>query len=578
MIIIGINAYHADSSAAIFVNGKMIAAIEEERFTRVKHWAGFPNQSIQFCLREAGIQINQVDYFAIGRDPSAKFWKKIIYLLKNPKGSFKVVRNRLQNSRQVQTVGKELEIMFGISEDQFKHKIFNVEHHRSHLASAFFASPFNEAACISIDGSGDFTTTMRAIGQENSIHIIDSVDFPHSIGIFYSAFTQWLGFPHYGDEYKVMGMAPYGEPKYMNKLEDVIHLSENGLFSLNLKYFRKGTQGIIHYGEDHVPIVASLFTDHLIDQFGPARSKDVSLTQFHKDMAASVQKMTERVIFHMLNDLHKKSGCTNLCIAGGVAQNSVANGKITRNTPFKNVYVPSAGHDAGISMGAALYTQHVIAGIERQPQILSAYTGSRFSNDEIKEILTRLNVSFQELGDEELYEKVTNRLIEGGVVGWMTGRSEFGPRALGARSILADPRRQDAKEILNLKIKRRESFRPFAPSILKEYVHDFFEVDEPVPFMERVFPIRPEKRALIPAVTHVDGSGRLQTVDAEISPRYYALIDTFRKKTGIPILLNTSFNENEPIVNSPEEALACFSRTQMDMLVMENILVERNIN
>ncbi|MBX2939203.1 MAG: carbamoyltransferase [Ferruginibacter sp.] len=577
MIIIGINAYHADSSAAIFVDGEMIAAIEEERFTRVKHWAGFPIQSINFCLKEAGVTIEQVNYFAIGRDPRAKFLKKILYLIKNISGSIKVVKDRFQNSRQVKSIGKELEMMSGIPASQFKNKLVMVEHHRSHLASAFFASPFSEAACISIDGSGDFTTTMRAVGNDKALNVIDSVDFPHSIGIFYSAFTQWLGFPHYGDEYKVMGMAPYGEAKYMDKLKDVIELTENGLFKLNLKYFRKGTQGIISYGDNHIPVVANLYSEFMIEQFGQARSKDEPLTQFHKDMAASVQRMTEKVIFHMLNDLHKRTGLTNLCVAGGVAQNSVANGKITRNTPFQKIYIPSAGHDAGISMGAALYTQHIVAGIERQPQILSAYTGSRFSNDEIKKVLIQKNVSFKELSDEELYDRITNQLIDGGVVGWMTGRAEFGPRALGGRSIIADPRRQDAKEILNLKIKRRESFRPFAPSILKEYVDEYFEVNEPVPFMERVFPIKMEKRKEIPAVTHVDGSGRLQTVDASISPRYYALIDTFRKKTGVPILLNTSFNENEPIVNSPEEALACFTRTHMDMLVMENILVERNI-
>jgi carbamoyltransferase len=553
----------------------MVAAIEEERFTRVKHWAGFPVQAINFCLKEAGVTMEQVDYFAVGRDPRAKFLKKIMYLVKNPAGSLKVVKDRFKNSLQIKSIGKELEVMSGVPESYFKSKLVMVEHHRSHLASAFFASPFREAACISIDGSGDFTTTMRAIGNDRSFNVLDSVDFPHSLGIFYSAFTQWLGFPHYGDEYKVMGMAPYGEAKYMSKLEEVIELTENGLFKLNLKYFKKGTQGIISYGENHVPVVSTLYSEYLTEMFGSARTHDQPLTQFHKDMAASIQRMTENVIFHMLNDLHRKTGLTDLCIAGGVAQNSVANGKITRNTPFRNIYIPSAGHDAGISMGAALYTQHVVAKMERQPQILSAYTGSRFSNEEIKELLTRKNIVFKEYADDVLYDKITNRLIDGGVVGWMTGRSEFGPRALGGRSIIADPRRQDAKEILNLKIKRRESFRPFAPSILKEYVKDYFEIDEAVPFMERVFPIKIEKRAEIPAVTHVDGSGRLQTVDAAISPRYYALIDTFRKRTGVPILLNTSFNENEPIVNTPEEALACYTRTNMDMLVMENIVVER---
>jgi len=574
MIILGINAYHADASAAIFVDGKLIAATEEERFTRVKHWAGFPSMAVLFCLKEAGINIEQVDYFAIGRDPKAKFFKKILYVLANPGGSAATIKDRFSNSRKVAGIDEELSALSGVAAHLFKNKIVNVEHHRSHLASAFFASPFEKAACLSIDGSGDFTTTMTAVGKTNSIEVLQSLDFPHSLGIFYTAFTQLLGFPHYGDEYKVMGMAPYGEPLFVDKLHDVVTLSTDGLFKLNLQYFRKGTQGIITYNENHVPMVAPLFSELMIEKFGNPRKNKEELNAYHKNLAASVQRFTEEVIFHVLNHLHKQTGLTDVCIAGGVAQNSVANGKITRNTPFKNVYIPSAGHDAGISMGAALFVQHQQKNMQRSP-IFSAYTGSKWTNEEIIALLKKENISFRQLPDEELYEAVVNRLINGGVVGWMNGRAEFGPRALGARSIIADPRRKDAKEILNTKIKRRESFRPFAPSILKEFVHEYFEIDEPVPFMEKVFPIKIEKQENIPAVTHVDGSGRLQTVDKDISPRYYQLIDTFRKKTGVPILLNTSFNENEPIVNSPAEALACFLRTNMDMLVMENCLVER---
>ena len=472
-------------------------------------------------------------------------------------------------------VENELSLLSGLPKSAFVKKVTNVEHHRSHIASAFFASPFDEAVCLSIDGSGDFTTTMTAIGKGNQFKVLSSVDFPHSIGIFYTAFTQLLGFPHYGDEYKVMGMAPYGEPKYVHLLEDIVKLTPDGLFRLNLKYFRKATSGVISYDDNHVPVVKEMFSELMIAKFGQPRKKDEPLTQYHKDLAASVQKMTETVIFHILNHLAKTTGQTNLCIAGGVAQNSVANGKITRNTPFKNVYVPSAGHDAGISMGAAFFVQHQLFKLERQPAIFSAYTGSHYSNDYVKKMLDAKGIAYTELTDEALYDAVTNCLIDGGVVGWMNGRAEFGPRALGGRSILADPRRNDAKDILNSKIKRRESFRPFAPSILKEYVGEYFELDEPVPFMEKVFPIKVEKRKEIPAVTHVDGSGRLQSVDKNISPRYYALIDAFRKKTGVPILLNTSFNENEPIVNTPEEALACYLRTDMDMLAIENILIKR---
>jgi carbamoyltransferase len=384
-----------------------------------------------------------------------------------------------------------------------------------------------------------------------------------------------LGFPHYGDEYKVMGLAPYGEPKYVENLRDVIDFTDDGLFTLNQKFFRSAKSGIISYGKDHIPVVAALYSNSLVEKFGAVRKKGEELSAYHKDLAASVQRFTEQLIFHILNHLHKKTGLENVCIAGGVAQNSVANGKITRNTAFKNIYIPSAGHDAGISMGCALYVYNHILKQPREKAIWSAYTGSRFTNEEIESYLKSRNIVYKRYENEELYDKVTDRLINAGVVGWFNGRAEFGPRALGARSIIADPRRNDAKELLNSKIKRRESFRPFAPSILKEYVPEYFEITDEVPFMEKVFPIKNDKKHLIPAVTHADGTGRLQTVDKNVTPRYYQLIDTFRKKTGVPILLNTSFNENEPIVNSPEHALDCFLRTNMDMLVLENCVVER---
>jgi len=576
MYILGLNAYHADSSAAIFKDGKMIAATEEERFRRVKHWAGFPSQAIEFCLREAGITLAELDHIAIGRDPRAKLWKKLLFLAKNPGGGLGAVMDRLQNAKKVSSLEDEFAaIDAGIDKQGLKAKIHQVEHHRSHLASAFFASPFEEAALLSIDGSGDFTTTMIGVGKGNKISVLDSVDFPHSAGLFYTAFTQLLGFPHYGDEYKVMGLAPYGKPAYVDRLRDVLVFLPNGLFRLNQKYFRSAKSGIISYGEDHIPVVAPLYSDYMVEKFGAVRKKEEPLTEYHKDMAASVQRITEELIFHILEGVHKRTGLDTICIAGGVAQNSVANGKLTRNTPFKNVYIPSAGHDAGISMGAALYVYNQVLEQPRAAQIWSAYTCSQFSNEEIEKYLRSRNITYQRYADAELYEKVADRLIDAGVIGWFNGRAEFGPRALGGRSILADPRRSDAKDLLNSKIKRRESFRPFAPSILKEYVPEYFEVTDVVPFMEKVFPIRQEKRAEIPAVTHADGTGRLQSVDSLVSPRYYQLIETFRKKTGVPILLNTSFNENEPIVNSPEEALECFLRTSMDMLVLENCVITR---
>ena len=574
MIILGLNAYHADSSAAIFKDGVLIAATEEERFRRIKHWAGFPSEAVKFCLKEAGVTLNEVDHICIGRDPKAKFWKKIQFLLKNIGKKNTLLSDRIKNTKKVASIESELAVLSGLSEGKIKSKIVNVEHHRSHLASAFFASPFDEAAILSIDGSGDFTTTMIAVGRGNQIEVLDSVDFPVSAGLFYTAFTQYLGFPHYGDEYKVMGLAPYGKPSYANEVRDIFQFKSNGLFDWDKAYFANTTEIKLDYST-HVPLISTLYGKKMIEVFGPARLPAEELEQRHKDLAASIQLVCEELIMHILNHLQKRTGLKNICMAGGVAQNSVANGKIIEKTAFENLYIPSAGHDAGISMGSALYAYNHILKQNRKPPVFSAYTGSKFSNEEIETFLNQRGIKYQRLDDDALFDKITAKLIEPGVVGWFSGRAEFGPRALGARSIIADPRNSKAKDLLNSKIKRRESFRPFAPSILKEYVGDYFDKVEDVPFMEKVFPIKKEKQKEIPAVTHVDGTGRLQTVSKDVSPRYYALIDKFREKTGVPILLNTSFNENEPIVNTPAEALDCFLRTRMDMLVLENCLIER---
>ncbi|MEJ7627551.1 MAG: carbamoyltransferase C-terminal domain-containing protein [Ferruginibacter sp.] len=573
MIIIGINAYHADASAAIFVDGKLIAAIEEERFTRIKHWAGFPVRSIEFCLKEVGVSIKDVDYFAIGRDPSAKILQKAYYLARHPLKNVKDFKKRLANNRQNDSIEKELSSLSGKPEKYFVDKIKNIEHHKSHIASAFFASPFESAACISIDGSGDFTTTMIGKGEENEIRIIASINFPHSLGFFYTAFTQLLGFTNYGDEYKVMGLAPYGEPRYVDQMHDVVKLRPGGMFSLNLVYFRKGFGGVVSY-PGNIPMVVPLYGDMMIKKFGEPRKTDEPLSQYHKDLAASVQKMTELILFHILNTLFNETKDINICIAGGVAQNSVAMGKITTHTGFKNIYIPPAGHDAGIALGAALFVQHQIFKEPRQ-HMVSPYTGGSFSNEEICIFLDTKGIAYTQLSEFEINDTITDCIINGGVVGWFNGKAEFGPRALGGRSILADPRNKNARYIINNKIKRRESFRPFAPSVLKEFAKEYFDTDMDVPFMEKVYPVKKEKRSVIPAVTHVDGTARLHTVDKNISPEYYALIEAFRVKTGVPLLLNTSFNENEPIVNTPEEALACFLRTDMDMLAMQNILIKK---
>jgi len=577
LYVLGINAHHADASAALLMNGKLVAAIEEERLRRVKHWAGFPSESIAFCLKEAGISMDEVNKIAIARDPKAKLMKKAIFLMAHPHALNFAVRGRLNNAEKLGSVESMLETMAGPSDaDKVADKIEFIEHHRSHLASAFYASGLDEAALLSIDGSGDFTTTMMGVGSQLDMNILQSIDFPHSLGIFYTAFTQFLGFPHYGDEYKVMGLSPYGKPQYVDDMRKIVLWQSDGTFSLQEDWFRRPEKGYVSYDENHIPQIPILYSPQLEARFGKARKPGEPITDLHRDLASSAQRMVEETIFFLLKNLHEKTRLNALCLSGGVAQNSVANGKITRQTPFKKVYIPSAGHDAGLSIGAALYVHHYQLRQPRQPAITHAFTGSRFSSESIKKILVDRNLEHKLLTDNTtLYHTVATCIAQGGVVGWFWGRSEFGPRALGHRSILADPRRPDAKDLLNKKIKRRESFRPFAPSVLKEYAGQFFEYCEESPFMERVFPIKPEKQSLIPAVTHVDGSGRLQTVCRKDNAEYYDLIEEFRKLTGIPILLNTSFNENEPIVNSPNEAIDCFLRTEMDMLVLENYLLTR---
>ncbi len=574
MYILGINAYHADSSACLIKDGKIVLAIEEERLRREKHWAGFPIMAIKACLTEAGINITDVDHITISKDPSANLLKKLRHTLFTQK-KFLSVLDRIKHASKVKSVKSILAEEFGIPENEIKAEVHNIEHHRSHLASTFFASPFEEAALLSIDGFGDFTSTMLAVGKGNNIEVLEAVYYPHSLGTFYTAITQFLGFPNYGDEYKVMGLSSYGEPKYLDLMRDIVILKENGLFELNLKYFSYPTEGVSMSWEEGKPFIDRLFSDYLIEKLGQPRKKGEEITDYHKDLAASAQRMAELTIFHILNHLYEKTGLTNLCIAGGVAQNSVANGKIYQNTKFEKIYIPSAATDAGTSVGSALYLYNQILKQPRIKPVFHANLGQKFDDEAIKQALEEKNLEDKRLTDEEINELVANALMEGKIIGWFKDRTEFGPRALGYRSILANPTMANTRDILNLKIKRREPFRPFAPSILEEYTDEYFEFSEPVPFMEKVYVIRPEKRKEIPAVTHVDGTGRLQTVSRDVNPKYYAMIEAFYKKSGVPIVLNTSFNENEPIVNTPEDAINTFLRTKMDVLVLENYVVER---
>ena len=582
MNILGLNAYHGDSAACLVIDGQLVAAVEEERFRRIKHWAGLPTESIRYCLAAGGISLDQVDHIAINRNPSANLLKKALFAFtKRP--SLKAIKDRLTNSGKVTDIETLLCQEFSIHKAPFT--IHRVEHHRAHLASSFFVSPFDSAAVVSVDGFGDFVSTMWGTGEGNAITVQDQVGFPHSLGLFYLAMTQYLGFPNYGDEYKVMGLAPYGRPTELAKLRQIVMLKPKGLFELELDYFIHHSEGVSMVWDDGEPKCGAVYSDKLAELLGPARGKDEPLSQYHMDLAASLQAMYEEAFFHLLAHVHAETKAPNLCLAGGCAMNSVANGKIFERSPFTELYIQSAAGDGGGAIGAAFHVWHQELGKPRSFVMDHAYLGPEFSDSEIGELLkvksekiSAENCTVELITDEaELCRRTAARVAEGKVIGWFQGRMEWGPRALGNRSIVCDPRRADMKEILNVKIKRRESFRPFAPSIMREAVGEWFETDYDVPFMLQVYQIREEKRVLIPAVTHVNGSGRLQSVTEVQNPRYYRLIKAFAAISGVPTVLNTSFNENEPVVCKPQEALACFLRTKMDVLVMGNWFVERNV-
>jgi len=581
MIILGISAYHGDSAATIIVNGDVIAAIEEERLNRIKHWAGFPIESISYCLEAAKIDILDVDFISINRNPKAAIFRKILFSIKN-KVPFSFIKDRLKNKKSIETVGKILAEKFKVNSDVLQDKVVYVEHHMSHIASSYYMSPYENSDLISIDGTGDWTCTLLATSKNSKIHPIKRIYFPNSLGIFYTAMTQFLGFPHYGDEYKVMGLSPYGKPRFIDKMREVVKSTPDGLYELNYKYFVHQERKKSSSWKGGVPKIDTLFSKKLEDLFFSARNSDEELKQIHKDFAASVQLRYEEVMLDMLNNLQKKTGNDSICISGGCAMNSVANGKVLTLSNYKNVFIPPQPGDAGGALGAAAYTYVSKSGKKMNFDPMQAYKGPSYESDsfisEVKEKISHFdNITIEEVPDRSiLCKKVAGNIANGDVIGWFQGGMEWGPRALGNRSILADPRRADMKDILNLKIKRRESFRPFAPSITREDVSEYFETDYHVPYMSMVFQVNINKRKILPAVTHVNGSGRLQTVDKDENYLYWSLIKEFEKITGIPILLNTSFNENEPIVCKPLEALDCFLRTKMDTLVLNNFLIQRN--
>jgi len=582
MLILGLNAFHADASACIVRDGTLIAAAEEERFRRVKHWAGFPSEAIKWCLSEVGAKLSDLDHVALNQDSRANLWKRAEFLVK-ARPDFGLVVDRIRTRKERAGADQLLGELF--PDQTFRGKLHGVEHHMAHLSSAFHVSPFEEAVAVSVDGFGDFASAAWGIGSGTKIEIEGRVHFPHSLGILYQSITQYLGFPNYGDEYKVMGLAPYGEPKHLDRLRELLTLETNGGYKLNLSYFRHHKEHVPYQWENGSPTFADLFTPELEQLLGPRRPKDAPLEQYHRDLARSAQALYEEAFFNLIRAAGKGRQIKNIVLAGGCANNSVANGKIRRETPYNRVYVHAAPGDQGGAIGAAFSVWHELGGKERF-RMDHAYWGPIFDDAACKAALDARSVeiltagcSIELIEDEgELSQRTANAVADGRVIGWFQGRMEWGPRALGNRSIVCDPRRSDMKEILNAKIKKRESFRPFAPSVLTEHVSDWFEEDDDVPFMMQVFQIREEKRALLPAVTHVDGSGRLQTVYRHTNPRYWSLIEAFREITGVPMVLNTSFNENEPVVCKPEEALDCFLRTKMDVLVLGKWFVERTSN
>jgi carbamoyltransferase len=559
-----------------------VASVEEERFTRIKHWAGFPMASIRTCLEMAGLRAGEVDYFAIGRNPRAHLLRKAVFALRQ-RPSAGLVRDRLRNASRVRDIDLAIAEAFGLDRDHVRRRMRWVEHHPAHLASAFFVSPFDEAAVCAVDGFGDFVSTSSAVGRGNRLSLLGRVHFPHSLGLVYLAVTQYLGFPKYGDEYKVMGLAAYATPDYVRKLQRLVHLAPAGAFELDLSFFRHWSEGASMTWSGGEPIIEPVYSPRLDELLGPARRPSDRLEPRHEAIAASLQAVFEEGVFHLLRDLHGRTGLRRLCLAGGCALNSVANGKIRERTPFEEVFVQPAAADNGTALGAAFHVWHQELRQPRRFVMDHAYWGVEFPDEVIgKELdanaaeLRRHGCAVREIKDaDDLCRWTAERLAAGKIVGWFQGRMELGARALGNRSILADPRRPDMREIINTRIKAREEFRPFAPSIIEEAVDDYFVGAVPDPFMVQVYPVRPEKRAVIPAVTHVDGSGRLQTASRQSNPLYWQLLKAFEKLTGIPVLLNTSFNENEPIVHTPAQAVNCFLRTGMDALVMGQFVIER---
>jgi len=579
MIILGINAYHANASAAIIADGKLLAAVEEERFNRVKYAAGLPVQAIQYCLKEAGIPLTKVDHFAIPRNPWARLGTKMWYALRIPKFAME----RAQVMARFSGLKEELAAAFELDPQSIRAPFHRIEHHVAHLASTYFVSPFDHAAVLSVDGLGDFASAMWATGEGNNLHPYGATTFPHSLGMYYTALTQYLGFWKFGDEYKVMGLGAYGTPRFLDEFRKIVRADSGMKLRLNLDYFTHQLQGPEMTWRDAgtTPVLGRLFSAYLEKRLGPTRKAEEPVDQRHRDLAASMQAALEEVLLKHVSELAGRTKEKSLCLAGGVAFNCVANGKMLEHTPFEKIYVQPAAGDAGLSVGAAFSVQHSILGRPRSFVMEHAGWGPSYSHAEIavavrQRIPNSDGIEIEEMDEDPLAQAAAREIADGHILGWYQGRAEWGPRALGNRSIVDDPRRAEMKDILNERIKHREMFRPFAPSILEEATGEYFERTHPSPFMTFAYHVRPEKRSVIPAPTHVDGTARLQTVSRRTNPLYWKLIRAFGDLTGVPVVVNTSFNDNEPIVCKPEEALDCFLRTRMDALVMGNLILRRN--
>ena len=592
--ILGISAYYHDSAAALVADGKIVAAAQEERFTRKKHDPSFPENATNYCLQEAGISLSEVSYVVFYDKPLVKFERLLeTYLAYTPKGfrSFlAAIPVWLKEKLFLKsTLKKELSSLGGIKEKDLPPLLFT-EHHESHAASAFFPSPFKKAAVLCLDGVGEWATSSVWLGDDNNLIPQWEIDFPHSLGLLYSAFTYYTGFKVNSGEYKLMGLAPYGEPKYVDLIFDnLLDLKDDGTFRLDMSYFNYATGLTMTSSKLH-----KLFR-------APPRKPESDISQKEMDIARSIQVVTEEIVLKLANTVHKELKVDYLCLAGGVALNCVANGRILREGPFKDIWIQPAAGDAGGALGAALsiwhgYLENPRTANDNDDSMQGAYLGKQFTNDDIKSYLESIGGKYVEMDDEQLMPKLAEILASENVVGWFNGRMEFGPRALGGRSIIGDPRSPKMQSVMNLKIKYRESFRPFAPAIKAERVSEWFEIDRKSPYMLLVAPVLEEKRLAmteeqeqlfgveklniprseIPAITHVDYSARIQTIHSETNPRFYDLIDKFEQRTSCPILINTSFNvRGEPIVASPEDAYRCFMRTEMDYLVMENILLAK---